>query len=167
MAIQVANPMSGPSTDPPDSPSTTSQPLNHSGGSVALAGSTLNQQGLRQIPMQSNTYSMSPNRQGVFGPSPMEHHLPTNQIIPDEDPQRDAESYDDDDFDAIGDGLGEEDCDDDEVGIGDEDGSDDNEMEHPPCTDPRSQKTRRPLPNWLHDSRGLPNQGRGMWPTTS
>ena len=94
---------------------------------------------------------MSPNWQGVFGPSPMEHHLPTNQIIPDEDPQRDAEIYDDNDFDAIGDGLGEEDCNSDDE-VDDEDGSDDNEMEHPPCTDPRSQKAHQPLPNWLHEA---------------
>jgi len=93
------------------------------------------------------------NQQQAAEPTPTECPRPTNQIIPDEDPQRAAEICDEANFDAVGDGLGEDDeYRNDEDEIDDDDESDDDEMEGPPRTASETRKPRRPLPNWLREA---------------
>ena len=75
---------------------------------------------------------------------------PTQSIIPDEDPQRSIEIFEDDEDDdeATGDGLGEEDGDPDDDGEGDGDFDEGSEFDEKGMAG-KAKPSRRPLPPWL------------------
>ena len=75
---------------------------------------------------------------------------PTQSIIPDKDPQRSIEIFEDDEDDdeATGDGLGEEDGDPDDDGEGDGDFDEGSEFDEKGMAG-KAKPSRRPLPPWL------------------
>lgn len=169
MVIHATN-LTSVTPNPSEPPSTTSQPFNQFERPLELSVSTPKQHGHlpdplhtmghpvdcprpTQLPLIPIGDPMDLNQRQATELTPTERPRPTNQIISDEDPQCAAEIYDEANFDAVGDGLGEDDeyrNDDDE--IEDDDESDDDEMEGPPWTASETRKPCRPLPIWLREA---------------